>query len=81
MIRTLVSPFLGDNSDKYEWVPIKPMTTAFLRYYSNEYVENYRNQIPLKISWSLTVWKSYGGIFREKYCINLGTVEAKHGLT
>ena len=45
------------------------------------YKKQTRAQIPLKLCWGLTVWKSQGSTFKEKFCINLGDKEAEHGLT
>ena len=44
-------PFFGDNSEKYGWVPIKPITTIWFMYDLNEYVEHCCSQIPLNTSW------------------------------
>ena len=73
--------FSGDNPHKPGCVPIKPMLTIFLTYSLNVYVKHTPIQIPLKLSWGLAVRKAPGGKFKEKHCINLGTIEVGYGLT
>ena len=73
--------FFGDDVEKRGWVPIKPTVAEFFSYGTDKYVQHTRTQIPLKLCWGLTVWKSQGSTFNEKFCINIGTREAEHGLT
>ena len=59
----------------------KPTTTTLYIYDSNVYKEYSHVQILLKLSWGWEVWKLQGGMFNEKYCINLGTNEKKYDFT
>ena len=73
--------FFGNDVEKRGWVPIKPTVAEFFSYGKNSYEKQTREQIPLKLCWGMTVWKSQGSTFKEKFCINLGDKEAEHGLT
>ena len=73
--------FFGNDVEKRGWVTIKPTVAEFFSYGKNSYEKQTREQIPLKLCWGMTVWKSQGSTFKEKFCINLGDKEAEHGLT
>ena len=57
--------FFGNDQYKRRWVPIKLMMAEFLTDGSKKYVKHTCTQVPLKLSWGLTVWKAQGGTFKD----------------
>ena len=63
------------------WISIKSTRTTWYMHDSNVYKEYSCTQILLKPFLSLKVWETQGGIFTEKYCIDIYTSKAGHVLT
>ena len=64
------------------WVPIKPVTVEWWTRKSDGTTDTHsRIQLPLKLAWALTVWKSQGQTIRGKFCIDLEKQEKSHGLS
>ena len=85
--------FFPNDPTRSKWFPIAPITHTWYTPkargmgrvesvdQANEFQENSRVMLPLRLSWALTIWKSQGQTIRGKIVLHLGKIEKDHGLT
>ena len=69
----------ADGRDK--WVPIFPRSHMEVRKVRDNWREEERTMIPLRLAWAWTIHKAQGQTIKSKIVLNLGRKEMDHGLT
>ena len=93
-IDTYTGPsFFPNGSGRDKWFPIRPITHTWWSNKKkgtdvevetmdgNDWEENSRTMLPMKLCWALTIWKAQGQTMRSKIVLHLGSKEKDHGLT
>ena len=67
----------------HSWFTIKPKAMGKISKVddNNDYQENIRKMLPIRLSWALTIWTAQDQTIRTKIVLHLGKDEKEHGLT
>ena len=85
--------FFPNDPTRAKWFPITPISHSWFTIKpkamgkiskvddNNDYQENIRKMLPIRLSWALTIWKAQGQTIRTKFVLHSGKDKKEHGLT